>query len=242
MQCSMPPPLSDEDLSLALDGLASQTILDHLARCESCTVRLQEARQIELALKTRVFRLNCPDAGELGDFHLGLIQGERVMALEAHLQRCPHCRAELEEIQAFLREEPATQPAPRPAEVQVPRRRNWRQVLATVLPAVPQPVLRGVASERIIRALVEDGTMLRLAARAEDGRVVVQGQILGDPAIWVGALVEVRQSERLLVVTTVLESGQFRFEITPADTIHLKITSESGPSILVNNIVLKDLP
>ncbi|RPI93758.1 MAG: hypothetical protein EHM39_12645, partial [Chloroflexi bacterium] len=159
MQCTIPPPLSDDDLSLALDGTAGQSILDHLAQCQGCAARLQEARQFESALKTRVFGLDCPEAGELGDYHLGRISGERTQAIEAHLKRCPHCSAEIEELQAFLREETATPPARRsarqPVDVQPPRRRNWLQVLATVLPPVPQPVLRGVSNERVIRAQTE---------------------------------------------------------------------------------------
>jgi hypothetical protein len=109
-----------------------------------------------------------------------------------------------------------------------------------VAPPVPQPVLRGVSNEHVIRAQTEDGTMVRLAARAEDDTVVVQGQILGDPAIWVGALVEVRQAEHLRVVTTVLESGQLRFEIpSPDETISLKITSKTGSMIVIQDITLK---
>ncbi len=245
MECTIPPPLSDEDLSLALDGMASQSVLDHLAQCEGCAARLEEARQFELSLKARLFRIECPKPDELGDYQLARISGERIQAIEAHLTRCPHCRSELEEIRTFLREEIASPPTRRP----VPRRvendrrpsRNWLQTLATLLPPVPQAVLRGASNERIIRAQTEDGTMVRLAAHVEDDRVVVQGQILGDPAVWVGALVEVRQADHLRVITTVLESGQFRFELASTDDlIRLKISSATGSMIVVNNVSLKN--
>jgi anti-sigma factor RsiW len=247
MQCRMPPPLSEEELSQVLDGTASSHVLDHLAQCASCTARLKEYEQFESALKTRLYRLNCPGVNQLGEYHLGLVDDEETQAIRAHLKRCPHCRAELDELRAFLREDttPPTehQFSPRPAKTQPAARRSWLQEIAAVLmPPAPQAVLRGSESSGcIIRAQAEDGTIVRLAASAEDDMVTLRGQILGDPAIWVGALIEVRQAGRLLVVTRISESGQFQFEIAPVDTIDLKITAEKGPAIRVEDISLADL-
>ena len=56
MLCSAPPPLTDDQLSAALDGEADQVVLDHLERCPSCTARLEQARRAERALAGRLYR------------------------------------------------------------------------------------------------------------------------------------------------------------------------------------------
>lgn len=52
---------------------------------------------------TALFRVDCPDTVELGEFHLNMIDDrQRFGALKAHVAVCPHCTQELAQLEAYL--------------------------------------------------------------------------------------------------------------------------------------------
>jgi hypothetical protein len=57
---------------------------------------------MEDSLKTRLYRADCPESAELGDYHLGLLPAERAGILQTHLAGCPHCTRELAQLQSYL--------------------------------------------------------------------------------------------------------------------------------------------
>lgn len=59
---------------------------------------------IEEGLRRALYRAFCPDSMELGDYLLGEPSPERKTFIRAHLKECPHCRRELEQMQAFINE------------------------------------------------------------------------------------------------------------------------------------------
>lgn len=60
--------------------------------------------EIERKLQATLFRVDCPTAAELGDYHLHLLDGERGAVIAGHLQICPHCAAEVAQLTSFLAE------------------------------------------------------------------------------------------------------------------------------------------
>ena len=81
---------------------------------------------LEAALQAALYRRDCPDTMELGDYHMGLLIGDQHARIHGHVQRCPHCQAELSRLNDFFGETPTSvivpelMPAPDP---------SWRQTV-----------------------------------------------------------------------------------------------------------------
>jgi anti-sigma factor RsiW len=59
---------------------------------------------MEEGLRRTLYRAFCPDSMELDDYLLGELSRQRTAFIRTHLKECPHCRRELEQMQAFLKE------------------------------------------------------------------------------------------------------------------------------------------
>ena len=57
---------------------------------------------IEKRLAAQLYRITCPPPDELGEYHLQMVTGSRAAAIKQHLNDCPHCRAELAQLQTYL--------------------------------------------------------------------------------------------------------------------------------------------
>ncbi|MCB9420732.1 MAG: carboxypeptidase regulatory-like domain-containing protein [Ardenticatenaceae bacterium] len=57
---------------------------------------------IEKRLAAQLYRVTCPTPTELGEYHLHLISGTQADTIRQHLHICPHCQAELSQLQAYL--------------------------------------------------------------------------------------------------------------------------------------------
>jgi hypothetical protein len=53
-------------------------------------------------LAAALFRITCPDAIELGEYHLGMMAGRQAEEIAHHLQTCPHCKRELAQLAHYL--------------------------------------------------------------------------------------------------------------------------------------------
>ena len=53
-------------------------------------------------MTTALYRAFCPDTVELGEYHLGLIPGDRRFNITQHVAECPHCRREIAHLDQFL--------------------------------------------------------------------------------------------------------------------------------------------
>src|SRR5438045_503932 len=113
MECSSPPPLTDDQLSAALDQAAAPDVIGHLASCASCAARLDAAQQAEQSLRSAMYRWDCPAPQALADYHIGRPSAEEQRAIVRHLETCARCSEELAELVLFMRDEA---PRPVPAE------------------------------------------------------------------------------------------------------------------------------
>ena len=59
---------------------------------------------IDDSLKAALYRITCPDSATLGNFHLGLLSSDKAETIVAHVGLCPHCTAELNQLELFLAE------------------------------------------------------------------------------------------------------------------------------------------
>lgn len=234
MKCSFPPPLTDDQLTDALDGVADRAVDDHLAGCAYCSTRLAQARQAELVFHARLHRFDCPTPQQLGDYQLKLLGRADVGAIARHLKECVRCNNELEELLVYLGMDPAVDT---PARQAGPVLQPLGKLFGQILPRTPALAVRGVSSEPII-AEAEGTTIILNMDPAPNDRVRVHGQVVAnDPLAWTSALVELRQAGMLEATATVNDFGGFSLGPIPATISELRITPQFG-----RMLVLLDIP
>lgn len=101
MSCRLPPPIADRDLLAYLDGEAEE-VATHLAQCPYCRQRAEQMASWQQELTARLYRHECPAPLTLGEYHLGLLAGDKADAVGEHLAVCPHCRQEVAGLEAYL--------------------------------------------------------------------------------------------------------------------------------------------
>lgn len=237
MQCLLPPPLTEDQISAALDDDADPVVQQHLAQCPSCTARLAEARRFEHTLKARLYRSDCPTPQELGDYHLGLTGAAEARRVAGHLEECVRCRAEVEELREFLvtGAMPRTSPRPEPARPAWP---SLGELIARVLPRAPALAARGAGGGPLI-AQADGATLILDVQPADDGQVALIGQLVTDDQDrWTGALVTLRQAGAVRTTAILDDIGGFSCGPLPAGPTEVRITPRLGRPMLVPEIDL----
>ncbi|MEO7912420.1 MAG: hypothetical protein ABIV47_22465 [Roseiflexaceae bacterium] len=237
MECSSPPPLTDDQLSAALDQIAAPDVIDHLANCASCATRLQAARQAEQVLHSALYRWDCPTSQTLADYHLGRPSADQQRAIMRHLETCARCSEEIAELELFMRDElPAAAPV-EPVLVQRPAARGW--ALGRLLPHTPALALRGAAGAPLMFE-TDDGVTIFLELQPiADGQVELRGQLVADDQDgWTGALVELRQAGMLRATTPIDDLGTFRVAALPTQPTELRASRADGRALLLPEFAL----
>ena len=57
---------------------------------------------LDQGLLAALYRKACPDAFDLGAYQMGLLAKTERRQLQTHLQTCPHCQAELDDLTEFM--------------------------------------------------------------------------------------------------------------------------------------------
>lgn len=242
MECSLPPPITEDQISAAIDGFADVTVQQHIVQCASCAARLTQAQMLEDVLKVKLNRWDCPTPQRLGEYVTGLVSArteERTIRL--HLEECARCKAEVEDLNVFLVSDTAsvsasqkhTQPA---VARKHPERPALGQILARILPRTPALALRGAALGPIM-AEAEGTTVVLDVQPATEGQVTILGQVIADDYdSWTGALVELRREGVIEATTTVGDTSSFNCGPFPAGSIQLAITPPVGRTLVLPHI------
>lgn len=240
MACCLPPPLTDDQLSMLIDGVADPELEAHVARCAFCATRLEQARAVERFVHATL-QGGCPSPQQLGEYHLRLLAADEERRVRTHLEQCAACRAELEELQLFLVAEPGrSSPIAVSSTLEQRLRRAAGELLARLVPRAPVLALRGADAGPLL-AEAEDGTTIVLDPHAHEGEhLTLNGQIIAaGRATWRGALVEARHAGMLIAATSVDDLGCFCLARVPQGTIGLRISAPDGRAIVLPAI---DLP
>jgi hypothetical protein len=235
MECFTPPPLSDDELAFALDGIADEDIQRHLAGCPACISRLDAMRRFEGALQERLRRFDCPPPGVLVDYHAGMLDPDTAAAVEQHVADCPRCQEEMEMLAPLLNLSPQ------------------ELVPDNIIPLYPAKNVFTVGSARVVGNVVLKGlddetphdvkagsASIYLESMAAPKGYVLSGQVLDTQVSWAEAIAEVWQEGVPNQVRLLDEMAEFKFELTARTPITLYITSKSGLTLKVENIVLQD--
>ncbi|MGB9740004.1 MAG: hypothetical protein C0184_09280 [Chloroflexus aggregans] len=88
--------LSGLELIAAVDGEADETILAHLNECPLCRQRVATLRNLQHALRYRLYRVLCPSTDLLVDYCQGLLPPAQQARIAHHVASCPYCRSEVD--------------------------------------------------------------------------------------------------------------------------------------------------
>jgi hypothetical protein len=237
MECSSPPPLTDDQLSAALDHAATPDVIDHLAGCASCAARLQAAQQAEQSLRSALYRWDCPPPQALAEYHLGMPSAEEQRAILRHLETCVRCSEEMAELVLFMRDEaPVAAPAA-PSPMPSPPARGWS--LARLLPRAPALALRGGAGAPLMFETDGGVTIFLEIEPAAGEQTELRGQLVADDQdAWIGALAELRQSGVLRATAAIDDLGTFRVAALPTQPTELRISRADGRALLLPEFAL----
>jgi len=138
-------------------------------------------KEIGDLLTTVFYRLSCPVADTLGDYHLGRLAPGQRLAAALHLRECPHCAAEL-----ALYAAPDSEIATRPRDIQTGLLGQISRVLWAQLRSAAAPALRGQRSAQRLyetngwRILLEvQGALTGYRRKRLIGRIEPGGDALG---------------------------------------------------------------
>lgn len=101
-ECSVPPPLTDDELLTALDGDPAIGVQTHLEQCAFCSAKLEAMRMFEDSLHTAMYRADCPPSDQLVDYLMGPATTIDPTQIEQHIQQCMLCREEVESLRAIF--------------------------------------------------------------------------------------------------------------------------------------------
>jgi hypothetical protein len=241
MECIAPDKITDEQLLAYVDGEADSATLDHVRRCAYCAQRARAYATDQQVLRTLFYRLECPDAHTLGEYHLGLLSPTEQAAIEDHLENCPLCVAEVADLEQFLQEEPIIPRLPS-ASTQL-KRLVARLTPPSPGPATQQPAfaLRGTAAPpdiyraediRLVVGLEADG--LRAGRKMLLGFTTREGQTV---ASLTGAQVQLRRRGETVAEEQVDSLGNFVFSGLTSDEYELVLATEQE-QVVVERIVV----
>jgi len=156
--------------------------LRHIARCPQCMADLASLRSQLPASPARESRAHCPPVEAIQAYALGQLKGVQKRNVEAHLEECLRCAAEVAASREFLPAELA--PAARPSAAL----EGLRRVIASLL--LPEPseqlALRGEGTDLADEAATGMQTFraeeieISLQSTIERGQVLVTGILSAD--------------------------------------------------------------
>lgn len=238
--CSLPPPLSEEALTLALDGLADEAIQNHLAACSSCATRLQELKQFEAALMNRLARFDCPPAQTLTDYQFGMLGQTQAETIRHHLAQCPLCQDELSLLDPFLNDDETVvqlkeverDDAP---NVIRPPRQVWQASEVEVTGTLQ--MARGLDDETVRTGRAGSATIY-LEAELHQPGAHLKGQVVDATVDWEGALAELWQEGIMRRVRVLDDLCEFNFDLSDDSPVTLFITAVSGVTVAIEKLNL----
>jgi hypothetical protein len=236
MPCRFSTPLTDEQLLAVMDDEADATTERHLSNCPGCSTRLTQLRKLLGGMKNTLLRFDCPSPDQLTDYHLHLNQPTEASVIAEHLEICASCREEIAMLESLLNVDDAT-----PVQENLPASRmpRLRERVAALLPRSLDPAfaLRGEETNKI--TVQTDGVTIFLEVESLPQGFTLTGQLMDvDQDRWAGALVKVESNGSFIMTTRLDDEGEFQCAALPGGKAALRITDQTGYTIVVNDIAL----
>jgi hypothetical protein len=233
MTCISPPEPEDRLLMAFLDGEADPETILHLKECQHCGKRVESLAREQKLLTSRFFRITCPSATELGEYHLHMLTAPQMLMVSQHLRDCPYCPQEINQLEEFLSD---LGPAPESSLL------GRAKVLIAKLVSGGKPsgltgdpafALRG-ESEGPMTFQVGGNLIVIDIQQTSDGKLNLLGQVAADQQDdWTDASVSLRQENQPERKTKVDDLGAFQFEDVLRGFIDLEIEARDGTVVVI---------
>jgi hypothetical protein len=185
--------------------------------------------EFEDKLSTLLYRVDCPSTTDLGDYQLGMISSEQAKLIRKHLEICPHCRREVNQLEGYLQD--------LSSDFRVDPLSQLRVVIGRLLKSGSTP--GKFADGAMVPALagVRGSAEEPRVYQAEDIKIAIEvkedGENIGHFALtglinkmeWAGSQVNLRDSEELIAETFVGAAGEFIFSEIASGAYSLVIIS-----------------
>ncbi len=226
--CISPPELDEKQLLMYLNGDADDVTILHLQRCEFCRERAEALDRFQKRLTSQIYRVTCPSAMELGEYHLDLLPDPQRLMVAQHVRQCPHCSRELTELRDFLKDLTPEASFLEPVKVLFAR--------LTGTASSPVLALRGQMKGPLI--FEADNVVITLDIQPDShGQVSIYGQIAADDQEeWMGGIVQLLQANMTGLTTDLDDLGAFSFEQVHPGSTQFKIRSPKGIEVDIPDI------
>ncbi len=183
LKCIEPGAVQDWELEAYVSGEASPRFLEHVKRCPACLARLRKRVVLEHQLRRTLYRFDCPPPDLLRDYECGYAAADEQRRLEAHLETCPHCAAELADLAESVEVEFISRSSELVARAERAAARMGLIVARLISPA-PRPVLalRGETREVLLFEAGDMALSVNLE-QEENGAYTLFGQVLSPQPI-----------------------------------------------------------
>lgn len=236
MNCISPPEPEDRLLLAYLDGEADPKTELHLQQCRYCRERAKALAREQNILTSRLYRISCPSAAELGEFHLRLLPAPQILVVAQHVRECPHCTREINQLEEFLSDLATA------SEINLLERAKVLIARLVSGPASSTPVgepsfaLRGEYKGPSTYEV--DGIVIVLDIQpGNEGKVNLQGQVAADDQDrWTGSTVILTQSDSSQAKDTLDDLGAFYFKQVSSGSVQITISSPHGVEVRIPNI------
>jgi hypothetical protein len=222
--------LEDWELDRLADGEGTLEMQRTLAESLADQQRLQEIRREEHLLRQTLFRADCPSTLTLGEWQFGMVAPEQTQRLQRHIADCPHCGAELAQIQSAMNapvtETPARQPVLRRLIMKL---ESLLDDVAGTTAASPV-ALRGETWS----GLYSSGDyMISLTKRRAATGYLLQGSvIMPEPMAKGQAQLTLKQNETVVVKSSLSSAATFTFDHIQPGRYELIVTTPSSELVV----------
>ncbi len=227
------PQVADAELLAYLDGELEEVRARQIEQDAAARQRLALLVRQQRRLAAVLYRADCPDAHTLGEYHLHSLAEADAERVAQHLDICPHCVLELDELRGTLRE--------LAADLELSASERLRLLVARLAPQwpslgsgpAPMPALAGVRGATNGPLLYEAGDV-QVSVEVQDdaaaaGRKSVLGLVTGaDAAGWQATLwLESGPVAELVQSVRVDELGNFVFDGLSPGTYALSLRGDA---------------
>jgi hypothetical protein len=233
MTCISTPEPEERLLMAFLDGEADPKLTFHLQQCPHCRKRVETLRREQQLLTSSLFRISCPSAAQLGEYHLHLLPPAQMLVISRHLRECPYCNREIDQLKEFLTD---LAPGSEGSLLQ-----KTKLLIAQLVsgPGVSAPAgepsfaLRG-ENEGPMTFEVEGILIVIDFQKTNDGKLTLLGQLAADQQDdWTDASVNLNQEGQPVLSTKVDDLGAFRLGGILPGLVGLQIEARDGTIVMV---------
>ena len=237
--CPGPNEVGDSNWLAVIDGEASPTVMEHVARCAACAAEVESLRRTLLFVNAAFQHTECPTSETLLSYQAKLLPPDEAALLEPHLQHCPTCQEELR-LYGAVPYPPGVEP--RKSLLERLRQLGRRVMEATLVPTPTAAlVTRGrKAKSQLYRV---EGYELVLATRPPplpgerwsiEGQLTFEGSL---PEIPPGSRAYLHREGELVTEGPIDELGYFAMAEVPPGAYVLELALESV-TIIPDEVIL----